>query len=258
MKPILIGCSIVFASSLSPAFAQVGVRGHVFLPRTEGATVLSTHINAAANRLVALGDFMESAAIARQINLESDRIAMENSLLWVETYFERRKMNREYRDEARIDYKESQQIRMQERHHRIDSRDMSDDLVGDLNYMLAALIRDQNAYAAIFLGAEPHMTAIDQSLGPNEVTQIILEETSGPEGATRIRLSNPQLIRGHLARSTKTRRIQCNPTEVRRSPRKCDCGDSERPFDARHLRAAQPDLERTWNRFSMKFTNGHP
>ena len=187
-------CLLMVIGIQGTATAQDRVRGHVYLPHTEGATVLSTHINAAANRLVALGDFLESAAIARRINLESDRVAMENSLIWVETYFKRRELNREYRDAARIDYKESQQIRMRERHERISTRDASDDVIGDLNYMLAALIREQNAYASVFLSAEPIMEASDQLLSPDDILQIILKESAGQEGATRIRLSNPQLI----------------------------------------------------------------
>jgi len=64
-------------------------RGHIFLPPTRGATVLSTHIDAQARYIAAVGDFLESRAIARRIEADAFDREMDNALKWVETYFER-------------------------------------------------------------------------------------------------------------------------------------------------------------------------
>ena len=94
LVPLICVCTLFWTT---PTYAQrPPIRGHVYLPRTHGATVLSTYIDAEARRMVAVGDLLESMAIARRINVESDREAMKNSVLWVETYFTRKELNRQY------------------------------------------------------------------------------------------------------------------------------------------------------------------
>lgn len=172
------GCMAVVTT---PTHAQTRVRGHVLLPRTAGATVLSTYINASANRVLAVGDFLESAAVARQIHLESDRIAMENSIKWVETYFERRKLNREYRDELKKDYQERKFSIAQATHKRIINSESVADPTSDLNYMLNALLGDENAFAAIFLADEPVISCRDMELTVNDISSILMNAGSGNE-----------------------------------------------------------------------------
>lgn len=170
--------------------AQSGVRGHVILPRTEGATVLSTYINASANRVVANGDFLESAAIARQIHLESDRIAMENSIQWVETYFERKKLNQEYRDDLRKDYQERKASIGRAFHQRIASNDIVADPTAELNYMVHGLIGNDNAFAALVIPDKPVMKSQDLVLTPNDVSVIVMDAGSG----SQFKLGNPVLV----------------------------------------------------------------
>ncbi len=162
-----------------PTHAQNRVRGHVVLPRTAGATVLSTYINASANRAVAVGDFLESAAIARRIHLESDRVAMENSIKWVETYFERRKLNREYRDELTKDYQETKASIAAAYHKRITYAETVADPTKDLNYMLNALISDKNSFAALFLTDRPVMKCDNLELSADDVSRITMDSGSG-------------------------------------------------------------------------------
>ncbi len=175
---LIIVLSLSGAATTS-TYAQNRVRGHVLLPRTAGATVLSTYINASANRAVAVGDFLESAAIARQIHLESDRMEMENSIKWVETYFERRKLNREYRDELRKDYQETKASIALAYHKRITHADTVADPTKDLNYMLDALMGDQNSFAAIFVADKPIMNSENMELSPNDVLRINMDAGSG-------------------------------------------------------------------------------
>ncbi|MDB4533216.1 hypothetical protein N9248_02800 [bacterium] len=173
-----------------PTHAQNRVRGHVVLPSTSGATVLSTYINASANRAVAIGDFLESAAIARQIHLESDRLEMENSIKWVETYFERRKLNREYRDELRKDYQETKASVARAYHKRITHADKVADPTRDLNYMLNALIGDKNAFAALFVADTPVMKCDNMELTADDVSRITIDSGSG----NKYKLGRPVLV----------------------------------------------------------------
>ena len=172
------------------AYGQTQCRGHVILPRTSGATVLSTYINASANRIIAQGDFLESAAVARQINLESDRIAMENSIKWVETYFERKKLNREYRDELRKDYQEKKASISLAYHKRILYGDTVADSTKELNYMLNTLMGNQNSFAALFVSEEPVMQSRDMELTPDDIAGIKIDAGSG----NNYQLAKPILI----------------------------------------------------------------
>ena len=174
--------------------AQDRVRGHVFLPPSSGATVLSTHMNAAANQALALGDLMESAAIARRINLESDRIAMENSVLWVETYFKRRQLNREYRDAERRDYQESKLLRAQQLHRNVEQGERYTDPTDRINFMMKRLLADSSAYRTIFLGDIPQLESASMRLSPDDISHILLSQTGGSEGARTIRPGDPGLV----------------------------------------------------------------
>ena len=69
---------------------------HIFLPRAAGATPLSTVIEAQAKYVAAHGDFLESVATARKIHAEAFALEIENSVRYVDAYFERREKNREW------------------------------------------------------------------------------------------------------------------------------------------------------------------
>lgn len=184
-------------SMAGSAEAQRRVRGHVFLPPSPGATVLSTHLHAQAARAVALGDFLESAAIARQINLESDRIAMQNSVLWVETYFERRRLNREYRDEERLDYQERKLVVGRFKHQAIEEADAQGNPAEAINFMMHRLIAEPSANRMIYLGQVPDIDGADFFLTPNQLTHILLKQVGGSEGARTLRPTDPELVSEH-------------------------------------------------------------
>ncbi len=173
---------------------QDHVRGHVFLPQTAGATVLSTYIDAEARRAVAIGDFLESAALARRINLESDQIAMKNSVLWVETYFEKRKLNREYRDAEHPSYLESKRNIAEQKHKRIVNAAPMGDPTDELNFMLNGLQSDATAYKAVFLSETPRIEAVDLDLHPTDLPHILLKEMGGSAGGRTHRPSDPKMV----------------------------------------------------------------
>lgn len=71
-------------------------RAGIYLPSRGGATALSSAIHAQANYVASMGDYLDSASIARQNNALATKQEMQNTLQWVSTYFERRELNRAY------------------------------------------------------------------------------------------------------------------------------------------------------------------
>ncbi len=97
---------VVFAAVLLVSTGIPGVlhsadappaRGHILLPPTRGATVLSTYVDSQARYIAALGDHFESVAIARRHHAEAYDRELDNALKFVHTYFQRRELNRAYR-----------------------------------------------------------------------------------------------------------------------------------------------------------------
>jgi hypothetical protein len=148
--------------------------------------VLSTYIDAEARRIVAFGDYLESAAIARRINVESDRIAMENSLRWVEVYFQRKQLNRQYRREMNPIYIDKQQ-RRDEMKKRIIARQpeeaLDGDLTDDLNWLLDRLVTDQSTYQFVFNDRDDEAAELDRELTDDQISHIRLREATGQQGS---------------------------------------------------------------------------
>ena len=65
-------------------------RGHIILPPARGGTALSFQIQAEAEYLAARGDLAESIAVARKIHAEAFAKEIQNSVDYVDAYFQRR------------------------------------------------------------------------------------------------------------------------------------------------------------------------
>jgi hypothetical protein len=109
--------------SLWPISAQAqrepAPRARVFLPPQYGATALSTVIYAQASYIAASGDFLESAAIARRHHAIAAEHELHNAKLWVQTYFERRELNRAYRLKENPPFLDKQEHREAQTERRI-------------------------------------------------------------------------------------------------------------------------------------------
>ena len=136
-----------FFSGAEPARAQTIVR----LPNST-ASIFAANIFAQADYLRAQGSFMVSAAVARKIHAEAAEHEMRNAVLWVNTYFERRRLNREYRAAENPGFLEKHEKR-HDQYHRVlkHSSDLSldGDVTDELNWMLRDLLA--NTSFAIFL-----------------------------------------------------------------------------------------------------------
>ncbi|MEX0817938.1 MAG: hypothetical protein WD070_00045 [Pirellulaceae bacterium] len=178
--------------------ANLPVRGHVYLPRTQGATVLSTYIDAEARRIVAVGDFLESAAVARRIHVESDRVAMENAVLWVDTYFKRKELNQQYRRAANPPYLDKQQRRDQQQQRRIfemPQEVVSGDVSEEINWLLDRLVSDSASYQFVYYDSGAKTAELDLALSPADIKHVLLREAVGAQrGGRKFRANAPSVI----------------------------------------------------------------
>lgn len=172
----------ILTVSCAAAADSPPVREHVFLPPTRGATVLSTYIDAQARYIAAVGDFLESDAIARRHRAEAFDREMDNALKWVETYFERRALNKAYRLKEDPTYLE--RARKQ--------REVKKDVVlnypdevqkGEpslkLNWLLNEIANTSLAFAAIYGADDRYLDSeIDLRLLPGDAHHIWLTEVA--------------------------------------------------------------------------------
>jgi len=171
--------------SANRAYSQP-VRPHVFLPPTRGATVTSTYIDAQARYIVAMGDYLESAAIARRHRAAALDKELDNSIKWVETYFKRRELNRAYRRQENPPYLDKVEHREKVKDRRI--RDLptevlKGDVTDELNWLLDRLATASLAYDAIYGSNDEYVDSeIDQKLSPLDIRHIVLTDGGKKNG----------------------------------------------------------------------------
>ncbi len=195
---VVIPC-LLLCTAIAKGQSNIPVRGHVYLPRTSGATVLSTYLDAESHRIVAVGDFLESQAIARRIHVESDRVAMENAVLWVETYFKRKELNRQYRRAANPPYLDKQQHRDEQYQRRIFEMPQevtSGDPSDEINWLLDHLVSDPASYQFIYFDSGASAKEIDLALKPEDIKHVVLREAVGAQGGGRtFRAAAPSVLK---------------------------------------------------------------
>jgi hypothetical protein len=134
---------------------EPAVQQHILLPPTAGATALSTAINAEAAYVAAAGDYLVSAAVARRHNALAAEQEMRNSVLWVNTYFERRELNRSYRAKEEPAYPDVEKKHQEMVRDRISQRYQEatrGDFTGDLNWLLRELPSSVLFYQVVPVG----------------------------------------------------------------------------------------------------------
>lgn len=142
--------ALILAAGGKTASAQVIVRYY------GGTTPYSAAIIAQADYLAAQGSFLVSAGIARKLNADAAEHEMKNSVLWVQTYFERRKLNRQYREAENPSYLQKEGKRQQQRYNVIKYNNhlaVNTDVTDELNWMLHDLLARSSA--SLFLSGYP-------------------------------------------------------------------------------------------------------
>jgi len=176
------GLALLFALVVAEA-RRAGaqpVRGHVYLPSTRGATATSTVIDAQARKIVAMGDFLESAAIARLHHAAAADKELDNSIKWVETYFKRRELNRAARRAENPPYLDRVEHREKVKGRRI--RDLPGevlrgDVSDELNWLLDKLATASMTYSAIYGSNNEYADSeIDLKLSPLDIQHIVLTD----------------------------------------------------------------------------------
>jgi hypothetical protein len=158
---------------------------HIYLPPTRGATPLSTIIDAQSHWIAGYGDFLESAAVARKINAEAVALEIENSIRYIEAYFERKRLNKEARAPDR-----NYLLREAKRQEVIKKRIATQyqdllkeaDLSDRLNWLLTELSGPAMACHYLSQADKQSLADYDQPLPPGALEQIWLTD-GGKKGS---------------------------------------------------------------------------
>lgn len=159
----------------------------VILPPSYGATPLSAQIHAQASYVVAQGQFLESAAIARQVNAQAAAIEIDNAVNYVDAYFKRRELNRQWRAKEEPNYQERMKKQLalfeEQLRYRFQSL-MKGDVTEHLNYLLRELSGPTLAEEFMVSGQPLADSQLDEKLAARDAEQIWL--TDGGSKASQL------------------------------------------------------------------------
>jgi hypothetical protein len=131
-----------------------------------------------------MGEFLESASIARRNDAIAAEQEMRNSLQWVTTYFERRELNRAYRQAENPGYLATEEKRQEVLNKRI-TKLFQDVLRGDvtkeMNWLLHELAGMTLPYQYLPEDLAKPDSAFDTKLGKDDLHKIMLTD-GGREG----------------------------------------------------------------------------
>ncbi len=205
LRPLIVPFLVALTT---PCAAQnAAPRAHLQLPPAYGATVLSTYINAQAAYIAALGDFLESEAIARRHHAAAAEHEMRNSLLWVQTYFERKELNRAYRrkqDPNYLDRQDKQKERATHKLYELPQVAMEGDIAHQLNWLLHEVAASTTAHQ-LLPGAAPLIASnVDEQLAAGDADHIRLTDGGHRNGQLLVfRASDPRLLETRWPRALR-------------------------------------------------------
>lgn len=115
----MIAARVDRAAQAQQSAGPIPSQQHIFLPPSYGATPMSAQLQAEAAYVAGLGDFMISQSIARRHHAAAAEHEIRNSLLWVQTYFERKEVNRAFYKKYHPDYLDRQAKQQKQTDRRI-------------------------------------------------------------------------------------------------------------------------------------------
>lgn len=206
---ILLSARAALAQSPPPP----GPHHHIALPPQYGATVMSTIIFAQASYIAAVGDFLESAAIARRHHAIAAEHEMRNAVLWVQTYFERRALNRAYRMKENPPYLDKEEYRLSQQKRLIEKLPqnvVAGDVTHEINWMLREMSAASMAYQLMPGAQSLADSVLDQKLDAGDVHHIRLTDGAKVGGSKEVRAGGPMVgqvivFRADAADPTATR-----------------------------------------------------
>jgi hypothetical protein len=149
--------------------------------RQPPAIIFSNQLYAEARALTAVG-------VARIVNARAASMEMDNAVKWVNTYFERRQLNKKYRAAEHPSYLKRQK-EQQKKRREIIAYDLSDslgaDLSGELNWMLREILANSSYLEFMSDGPNSVISSEhDWPLRPTERHEIQLTEGKLAGGKT--------------------------------------------------------------------------
>jgi hypothetical protein len=159
----------------------------ILLPPAGGGTPLSFQIQSEALYVSSCGSMLESAAIARKINAEAVAIEIQNSVAYVDAYFQRRELNREWRAKEDPNYLEREKRRQDVFKRRVEEQYQDierGDVTKTLNWLLRELANPVVAYQYLPANQTLRDSQIDRVLSQRDLQQIRL--TDGGSKASRL------------------------------------------------------------------------
>lgn len=190
---VVVCCACAVLGATAPAGGQgqsdqaTEPNQHLLLPPVFGGTPLSYQIQAEASYVAAYGDMVESIATARKINAQAVALEIQNSVAYVDAYFKRRELNRQWRAKENPNYLESEKKRQVVLKRRVEEQ-YQDLLRGDVTKTLNWLLRELAGpmVASRYLPPEQSLahTQLDQTLTSRDLEQIRL--TDGGGSASRL------------------------------------------------------------------------
>jgi len=170
---------VVYGQDAQPQ-GQINIYKH-------GGTPFSYQIEAEADYIIAQGEFQKSVAIARKINAEAVAQEIQNSVDYVKAYFERRDINKAWREknEYKTDFErlEIEQKAMEKNINEYFQNTLKGDVTRELNYMLNKL------YFVQYM-SPGDLNPLDSPLNEVDLKQIYL--TDGRQLV--FNASNPQAL----------------------------------------------------------------
>lgn len=186
MHTIRIGA--VLSMGLAASFFFAGPQQAAGQIIVEPGTAASAEITAQARYIRAQGQFLESAAVARETNAHAVEAELKNWVTYVDDYFKRREINREARaKEEHYNYAENEEKRQAMVKRRMEKgfQDMiQGDLTDRLNWLLREISGPTLAYQYLPQGQTLANSKLDVKLLPRDLQQIWL--TDGGKGNSRL------------------------------------------------------------------------
>lgn len=152
---------------------------HVLLPPAVGGTPLSFQVQAEASYVAAYGDMLESAAVARKVNAEAVAMEIQNSVAYVDAYFQQRELNREWRAKEDPNYLEREKRRQDVFKRRVEEQYQDierGDVTKTLNWLLRELANPVVAYQYLPANQTLRDSQIDRILSERDLQQIRLSD----------------------------------------------------------------------------------
>ncbi len=185
----------------------LGNRPTIFLPPSYGTTPFSAQVMAEASYLVGLGSLLESEAQARLTHADAAEHEIRNSLLWLETYFARKEINRAYWKKYHpefLDRRAADAQRTERKVLELPEVALEGDPTDELNWMLEQVASDTLAHELLESETSLLHSEFDEPFEEGDLAHVRLTD-GGREGGQAITFhaNDPRLLETRWPRALR-------------------------------------------------------